>query len=319
MFDQALDTRVRTAAFQWLDSLVRANGDVLPRTVLARGFELDGSRIHVIGPAGIWKPQVLELPLSITTAPDGPYDDAFGDKVLRYRYRGTNPEHGDNRGLRAAMVRNLPLVYFHGLLPGKYLAQYPVFVVGDHPNSLVFDVAVDDVRYTWSAADAELWASQEATAIRRAYVTAQVSVRVHQRAFRERVLEAYREQCSFCGLKHKELLEASHISPDSEPEGEPIISNGVALCSLHHKAFDRAFLGLRPDYTIEVRPDILIESDGPTLAHAIQGLHGARIKLPSKPSNQPDPERVLARYRRFQQSAEMVRSLSPQERQGLLW
>jgi putative restriction endonuclease len=199
------------------------------------------------------------------------------------------------------MQRRLPLVYFHGLMPGKYLAEYPVFVVGDHPDSLVFDVAVDDRKNTWTAADPDWWASQEATTIRRAYVTAQVFVRVHQRAFRERVLDAYRQQCAFCRLRHAELLEASHISPDSSPEGEPVISNGLALCSLHHKAFDRAFLGLRPDYTIEVRPDILVEKDGPTLAHAIQGMQGVRISLPSKITNRPDPDRVLERYHRFQQ------------------
>ena len=56
---------------------------------------------------------------------------------------------------------------------------------------------------------------------------------------------------------------------------------GISLCRLHHAAFDRYFLAVRPDHTIEVRADILEESDGPTLRHAIQGLHDTQIILPS--------------------------------------
>jgi len=43
-----------------------------------------------MGPQGIFKPRVLDLPLSITTAPNGPCADAFGtDGLLRYKCRGT--------------------------------------------------------------------------------------------------------------------------------------------------------------------------------------------------------------------------------------
>ena len=80
--------------------------------------------------------------------------------------------------------------------------------------------------------------------------------------FRERVLEAYRHQCALCHLKHDELLDAAHIIPDADPEGEPVVSNGLALCRLHHSAFDKFFIGVRPDYRIEVRPDLLEEEDG---------------------------------------------------------
>src|SRR5262249_8433751 len=138
--------------------------------------------------------------------------------------------------------------------------------------------------------------------IRRSYVTAEVRVRLHQRAFRERVLEAYRRQCAFCRLRHEELLDAAHIVPDRDPEGEPCISNGLALCALHHAAFDRLFVGLRPDLVMEVRPDLLREEDGPTLVHAIQGLHGTRIALPRAVEQRPDLERVARRYQRFRES-----------------
>src|ERR1041384_3036364 len=81
------------------------------------------------------------------------------------------------------------------------------------------------------------------------------------RAFRERVLEAYRYQCSFCRLRHEQLLDAAHIIGDTEAQGEPVVRNGLSLCKLHHAAFDNHFVGLRPDYVLEVRPDILRERD----------------------------------------------------------
>jgi putative restriction endonuclease len=302
MFDAARDARTRSAAFSWLENQVAIHGDVLPRAALAKGFTLDGVRVPLLGPQGIFKPQILsEAPLSITTAPKGPYDDSFGpDNLLRYRYRGTNPEHVDNRGLRFAMKQRLPLVYLHGVVPGKYLATWPVFVVRDDPSQLVFTVAVDEAS-SLSAEGIAAHANAAEDAARRVYVTASVRVRLHQRAFRERVLDAYRRQCAFCRLKHVELLDAAHIVPDSEPLGEPSIANGLALCNLHHAAFDRYFIGLRPDYTIEIRADILRERDGPTLRHAIQALHETKIVLPSKENLRPAQQLLELRYERFRQ------------------
>lgn len=307
MFDAARDARIRAAAFAWLSDQVALHGDVLPRTVLAEGFQFDGVRVPLVGPQGIFKPQVLsEVPLSITTAPHGPYDDSFRpDGLLRYRYRGTDPDHVDNRGLRFAMERRLPLAYIHGVVPGKYLVTWPVFVVEDDPENLAFTVAVDDAQHLGLAVGAGLQPllGQESEMARRSYVTAAVRVRLHQRAFRERVLEAYQRQCAFCRLRHEELLDAAHIIPDTEPGGDPHVRNGLSLCTLHHAAFDRYFIGLRPDCIIEVREDLRRERDGPTLVHAIQALHGSRIVLPRRAEYRPGKELLTVRYERFRQAA----------------
>ncbi len=307
MFDRLQDAKIRAAGFDWLSSQVESHGDVLPRKLLADGFTLEGTRVPLLGPQGIFKPRVFrEAPLSVTTAPEGPYDDSFGpDGLLRYRYRGTNPDHKDNRGLRFAMQQRLPLVYFHGVVPGKYVAAWPVFVVADDPAMLVFTIAVDDAAHVGLSLDSTEGASavdDEKETGRRQYITAAVRQRLHQRAFRERVLDAYRHQCAFCRLRHDELLDAAHIVPDTEPRGEPVVPNGLALCKLHHAAFDRYFLGVRPDYVVQVRPDILSEQDGPTLVHAIQALHGTRISLPRRSSLRPGPGFLEVRYERFMQA-----------------
>ena len=97
-----------------------------PRSILERGFDFEGTRVPLIGPQGIFKPAVVpEVPLTITTAPpvehrERPYDDGFTDGgFLRYRYRGTDPNHRDNVGLRTAMQRQTPLIYLHGHRPGS--------------------------------------------------------------------------------------------------------------------------------------------------------------------------------------------------------
>jgi putative restriction endonuclease len=248
-----------------------------------------------MGPQGIFKPRVLELPLSITTAPEGPYEDAFvGKDLLRYRYRGTDPGHRDNVGLREVMVRGLPLVYFFGIDRNKYMPQWPAFVIGDDPGVLAFTVQVDDIAYV--GADPEESVVAEG---RRAYITAAVRRRVHQRSFSERVLRAYQERCAICLLRHKELLDATHIVPDAEPEGEPKVANGLALCKLHHAAFDALLLGIRPDYLVEVRRDVLEEEDGPMLRHGLQGIHRSRIHHPRREDLRPDPRLLGVKFERF--------------------
>ena len=298
-FDRDHDARVRAAAFEWLAVQVDTHGEVVPREVLSQGFNIDGRRVPLLGPQGIFKPALMQVPPSITTSPKGPYDDGIGpDNLLRYRYRGMNPQHPDNVGLRFAMHHELPLVYCHGVVPGRYVVMWPVYLVHDSPYDLAFSVAVDDVT------QADIFPRhgsgvKVAAEARRQYVTSLTRRRLHQSAFRERVLSAYRHQCAFCRLRHSELLDAAHIIPDSNPRGEPIVSNGISLCRLHHAAFDKFFLGVRPDRIIEVRRDVLEEIDGPTLQHAIQALHGQSIVLPTRLAEQPSTVFLTERYERF--------------------
>ncbi len=140
-----LDLSIRMTAFQWLAEQTALHGDyVLPRTLLQTGFLYNGERVPLVGPQGIFKPKLMELPLSITTAPKGPYDDTYetGESLL-YRYRGEDPQHRDNISLRKAMEQSRPLVHFFGLVPRQYLAVWPVYIVGDNPSALTFQVVVE--------------------------------------------------------------------------------------------------------------------------------------------------------------------------------
>ena len=303
----ATDRAIRLAAFDWLTELRGQQGDVLPRSTLLRGFEFGGRLIGLMSPQqGIWKPAVCELPLSIATTRGGPYSDSFDLATgrIRYSYRGSDPQHRDNVGLRTAMRDRIPLVYFHAIEPGRYLAAYPVFVVGDDPAGLSFGVLVDDASTLAEDIEApgHLVAEDDSEA-RRAYITATVRRRLHQVAFRQRVLRAYREMCALCRLRHLELLDAAHITPDTDQEGEPHVSNGLALCKLHHAAFDGFFFTVTPDYRVEVRPSILAESDGPMLIVGLQQIHGQPIQLPSQAAQRPEQARLERRYELFRQAS----------------
>ncbi len=297
-----IDLQVRLAAFNWLSEQVNIHGDVFTWQVLLKGFEFQGQRVPLVAPNGIFKPKILDLPLSITTSPNSPYDDNYlaNDGFLYYRYRGTNPEHHDNVGLRKTFELVRPLVYFHGFEPGKYLAIYPVYIIGDDPSTLTFKVSEDNTLpvFEYSIANISRQIAEVSDA-RHAYVTSTIKVRVQQRSFREKVLDAYRAQCAFCRLKHRELLDAAHIIPDSEPYGKSTIDNGLSLCKLHHTAYDKFIIGVTPDYILQVRNDILEEEDGPMLQHGLKGLHGTKLILPNSKSKYPSRDALDWRYSRF--------------------
>ena len=108
--------------------------------------------------------------------------------------------------------------------------------------------------------------------------------------FRENILRAYEHRCAVCGfsvrLGHQLVgIEAAHIKwhqsggPDTE-------TNGVALCSLHHKLFDRGVYTINPDRIVIVSEE----------AHGNQGFedwlmkfHGNEIQHPVHPDYVPQP------------------------------
>lgn len=291
-----VDAPIRLAAFSFLEDQVAIHSEVLPRGLLEAGFQYQGQRVPLVGPQGIFKPAAMRaMPLSITTSPRSPYDDEITDDGhITYKYRGTDVEHYQNRSLRQAMQTQTPLIYFHGIVPGQYFATWPVYIVGDNPAALSFTVAVDE-RQAVKRPSAD---PVEAT-VRRAYVTSLTRRRLHQARFRERVIEAYRRMCAVCRLRHAELLDAAHILPDIDPRGEPIVPNGIALCKLHHAAFDQNIMGVRPDLVVEVSTVVLEEVDGPMLIHGLQGFHGAPLNVPSRNDLRPNEEFLEERYSLF--------------------
>jgi putative restriction endonuclease len=247
----------------------------------------------------IFKPEILGkggAALSVQTSVKSPYDDVHDADAgqIVYKYRGTDPNHPDNVSLRNAMFQQVPIIYLITVDPGFYDAVLPVYVAGDDPASLQFTLVADQIV-------ADIYATDPVKiAPRREYATRAVLQRLHQQEFRRMVLVAYREQCSVCRLKHSALLDAAHILPDRHPKGEPIVTNGLGLCKIHHSAYDAHIIGIDPDTRVHVRVDILAEKDGPMLKHGLQEMAGSQLILPRKVDLRPNRDFLAERFERFQ-------------------
>lgn len=300
-----LDWRVRLAALDAIRRLTARTGGVIARERMTSGFEFEGERIpFALRPRGIWKPALLGTSgaaLSITTASIRrgvvpKYDDqiASDDQWFEYRYQGNNPLAPDNRAVRGAHELQRPLIYFYGVGPGLYEAIAPVYVVDDRPEKLTFNIAADAT----SLGNPSLMHGGGEAPLK-AYATAVVKRRLHQHRFRELVVAAYRERCAVCRLAHVELLDAAHILEDRDERGKPEVPNGLALCGIHHGAYDANIMGIAPDSSIHIRADILDEVDGPMLLHGLQEMHGSRIHVPASTALQPRREYLEERFARF--------------------
>jgi putative restriction endonuclease len=80
-----------------------------------------------------------------------------------------------------------------------------------------------------------------------------VKTRVNQDAFRSAVLTNFNNQCCITGIGITELLIASHIAPWSRDEVNRLNpNNGLALNTLHDKAFDRHLITVTEDLKIKI-------------------------------------------------------------------
>ena len=138
--------------------------------------------------------------------------------------------------------------------------------------------------------------------IERRYAVRETRVRLHQAVFRGRVLRAYASTCTICRLKEGRLLDAAHIAGDLEVKGEPIVPNGLSLCSIHHRAFDQNLVGVSPDFEVHVSRRLLEEEDGPML-ELLKAFHQKPILLPSRSSAHPSREGLERRVETFQKAS----------------
>jgi putative restriction endonuclease len=228
-----------------------------------------------------------------------PYEDEMSDDGrLVYRFRGTDSDHYQNRWLRALMDQAVPLIYLFGIAPGIYDVHGAV-IMAERPADLAFEVELMEID---AVAVGEMNLAVGADALSRRHYLRLVRQRAMQSQFRVRVLTAYRDQCSVCRLRHRELLDAAHIISDRSG-GLMHVTNGLSLCKIHHAAFDTNILGIRPDYVAEIRSDLLEEIDGPMLRHGLQDVHGQLLNVPRRVADQPARSSLERRYEEFRSAS----------------
>jgi putative restriction endonuclease len=276
----------------------------IDRDQLVNDFLVAGERFPLVDRGrGIRKPAGWNSALSImTSAPASgrprPYADEEGlDGLHRYKLRRDQRGTVENEGLRVTMLEQLPLIWFYGLRPGLFNAIFPVYLTAEEPELDQFVVALtEDQRAVRPGSPVE--------EVLRRYLIGETKRRLHQPVFANQVMLAYETRCAVCALGHRELLDAAHIIPDSHPLGEPVVTNGIALCKIHHSAYDRNIIGIRPDCVVQVHDRLLAEVDGPMLRHGLQEHHGLRLmQIPRSRLDRPDPARLEQRYLEFRSAA----------------
>ena len=193
------------------------------------------------------------------------------------------------------MELELPIIMLRTIRPGEYVPIFPVYVVSDdRPNRQFLLALGEGLRFI----DDPLHLTEN----QRRYADRVVKQRLHQPEFRAKVLIAYETQCAVCVLKKGPLLDAAHITADSDDKGIPVVSNGLSLCKIHHAAYDTNLLGISPDYVVRINAELLLETDGPMLKHGLQEMNNRTISIPRRLIDRPDRERLSARFEAFREA-----------------
>jgi putative restriction endonuclease len=296
------DEDIRSSLFASLDVLCAKHGTDLPyRGGLDAGFAFRGRRVPFLNfQKGIYRSAAQRGPaaLSLNTSYRSPYDDEETVDGFVYAYRSGPIDQPDNRALRAAYDLQVPVAYFVGTRPGWYRPEWPVFVTAD--DAVARRVLLTPGRMVGPYDERE--PALPGDPIERRYAVRETRVRLHQARFRARVLPAYANQCTICKLKETRLLDAAHIVADIELAGEPTVSNGLSLCSIHHRAFDEDLVGISPDYEVQLHPRLLDDDDGPML-DLLKDAHRTTIVVPRRPTSRLDRELLAVRFARFASAA----------------
>lgn len=241
---------------------------------------------------------------------DGPYDDNVREGEFRYIGEGLSGDQSasttGNASLIDAVEEPVPIHFFYkGTDEAKWEYQGRVEVRGyeyvERDGRKVFEFTM---RHAEGPTAADV--AREREEVERLLKTepqltddAEYSERrrrARDRAFAEAVKDAYDYTCLVCGSRRESPdggfeVEAAHIYPKREG-GADDPRNGLALCRLHHWAFDAGWISVTESYEIEVaeRPD----REG---YHEFKQLAGDRLSFPGRAKLRPHEKYLRARSR----------------------
>lgn len=182
------------------------------------------------------------------------------------------------------------VIAFRPEFMGVYIAQMDdLHKVGlsSQETALLGRIAADPD----AVSDAEI-AAHSPPARQRAMVSVRRSARSAK--FGERVLKAYKYRCAFCGVQLG-LLDAAHILPVAHPDGVDQTSNGIAMCTLHHRAYDNGLITFDERFRVHLDEKVItdLEAEGRSggLPEFRKGLKPT-IQVPDDPADRPIPDTV---------------------------
>lgn len=293
------DVQIRLSAFAELNRRVQIHGTTLPWEEIIRTFKIGEEEIYIANRArGIFKPRQMQrgiLSVKSTLPRVGRMqryiDDRRGES-LSYSFQGDDPLGHDNQRMKEAFEDQTPFIYFHGVAAGKYEALWPAYAAQWLASELKVEIQIGPT--VLDAVSSSVVREEE-----RRYCTHAAQQRIHQAAFREMVLSAYGDRCSLSGLPVRALLNAAHIYPDGHINGVATVTNGIAMSTLHHAAYDGNLIGIDPDGRIDVSDRIFRQKDGPLLENGLKALRGTRMRFPEQNDLRPDRDALAFRFDEF--------------------
>ena len=123
-----------------------------------------------------------------------------------------------------------------------------------------------------------------------------------QTIFRQMLTKIYDGQCAMCGLSFEEALDACHIVPWADASAQQRLdpTNGLFLCSVHHKLFDNGWITIGVSGKIYYSDHYASEGyySGADRAATIE-LHEVAARLPRVPEHRPSREALKHHHERF--------------------
>ena len=261
MLDQ---TRIRLDAINHVLGL-REKWVAVPGSELLR-FNSAGKRIVLRSAQGIFKPKELSEPLSIQSTATSRYsDDLVDGRKVRYHYLPRSREH-ENDGLKRCAAHGLPLIFFLQVKPkpgAEYEIFAPVYISGwdDPAREFLIDLSgssepppranLPGLQLTLPNIPAPE-SAQELRELGGVYLVHPVQRRICHARFRRLILKIYGDRCAVCLLNVRPLLDAAYIGTDlvARTGAEP--REGIALCSIHLRAFHAGFLSWDEAYIVHI-------------------------------------------------------------------
>ncbi len=239
---------------------------------------------------------------------DGPYSDSVTQGRFEYIGEGLNGDQSEdsqgNSALIDASTSGIPVHFFYkrtGGMDWEYQGLVDVldyeFRAEDGREVLVFTLEhrqqADEPEPTEDKIAEEQTELQQATELEPELTDDEVRYtesrrRARDAAFPSLVRDAYDERCAVCGSNRESPdgnpeVEAAHIYP-KQRGGSDNVRNGVALCKLHHWAFDTGWFSLSDDHEILVKE--VPERNG---YYEFKQLEGDQIHLPDEEQAKPHP------------------------------
>lgn len=231
--------------------------------------EYPNQKYHMIsaGGRGIYKPANSPYALSIRTEENNnPYNDKIffdekGDFEKLIYYGPTSPKNqkraeNDINSLISCYEDKIPFGIIYVLDKKKSYVCLGLGIIKSHKDNIYEIIPYnflnnDQINEEEISNEIELISSTDLTSDKITEQRYHLKVRMVQSEFRKNLLKK-QKKCLICDIEYEPLLIASHIKPWSKCNSHERrdINNGLLLCPLHDKLFDKGYISFQDNKII---------------------------------------------------------------------